>query len=263
MPYRQIEFSNGEIYHTILRGIDGRNLFNDQDDYFRGIFSLYEFNDSQPVSIRQKRRTRDNYKKILMGKTDQGRASANSKEFVDERDRLVDILTFCLMPNHIHLLLKQTQDSGVQKFMKKLGTGYGRYFNLKNERKGYVFQNRFQSVHIKDNNHLMTAVNYIHANPISLIESHFKEKGIKNHSTEEVLHFLKTGYRWSGFPDYAGIKNFPSITERNLILDIMGGEKGVEDNIIDWIAYNKEFAVYESVINNIEPDRGRASADFA
>ncbi len=165
-------------------------------------------------------------------------------------DKLVDILAFCFMPNHIHLLLKQIQNNGVQKFMVKLGSGYGRYFNQKYQRKGYVFQNRFQSVHVKNDKQLIIAVNYIHSNPISLIEPGFKEKGIKNHSEKEVLEFLKMGYRWSSFPDYIGVKNFPSVTERNFILNTMANEKDVMENIIDWISYKKEITMYENMLFN-------------
>jgi len=164
----------------------------------------------------------------------------------------VDVVAFCFMPNHIHLLLKQTTENGIHKFMVKLGGGYGRYSNQKNHRKGYVFQGRFQSVHVEDDSQLKIVVNYIHANPISLIEPNFKEQGIKNHSAKEVLGFLKTGYRWSSFPDYVGIKNFPSVTQRDFILNFMGGEKDLEDNIMDWILYKKELAVYEHILANLK-----------
>ena len=162
------------------------------------------------------------------------------------------MLAFCFMPNHIHLLLKQTAENGIHKFTVKLGGGYGRYLNQKNQRKGYVFQGRFQSVHIKDDNQLITAVNYIHANPISLIEPNFKEEGIKNHSTEEVLEFLIKGYRWSSFLDYIGIKNFPSVTERGFVSRMIGGEKGLRDILVDWILHKKELAGYQNILAKLK-----------
>jgi len=246
MPYRETEFANNEVYHTILRGIDGRDIFKDLNDNYRGIFSIYEFNDARPVSIQERRNARERFKKSIIKEI--GRPTSIDTEFVDARDKLVDILAFCFMPNHIHLLLKQTQENGIHKFMVKLGSGYGRYFNQKNQRKGYVFQSSFQSVHIKDDNQLRTAVNYIHVNPISIIEPNFKEQGIKSHSAEEVFDFLKTGHRWSSFLDYIDIKNFPSVTERNFILEVMGGEKGVADNVMDWISYKKELLAYETML---------------
>ncbi len=248
MPYRKVEFANGEIYHTILRGIDGNVIFKDLNDHYRGIFSIYEFNNSNPVSIKNRREQR---KKEKIAEISRRRASGGFEEMADARDKLVDVLAFCFMPNHIHLLLKQAKENGIHEFMVKLGSGYGRYLNQKNQRRGYVFQNRFQSVHIKDDNQLRIAVNYIHANPISIIEPNFKEQGIKNHSAEEVFNFLKMDYKWSSFPDYIGIKNFPSVTERSFILDTMDGEKGLTDNIMDWILYKKELAAYENILDEL------------
>ncbi len=244
MPYRKEEFINDGIYHTILRGIDNNLIFKDTDDYYRGIFSIYEFNNSQPTTIQEKRRERSRYKKNI----DRRRTSIESSDFVDRRDRLVDILTFCFMPNHIHLLLKQIKTEGLRNFMIKLGSGYGRYFNQKYERKGYVFQNRFRSVPIKDDNQLMTVVNYIHLNPVSIIEPNFKEKGIKNHSVQEVMNFLKTDYRWSGYLDYIGIKNFPSVTERDFLLELMGGQDGLIKNITDWISHKKDLSQFGDIL---------------
>ncbi len=185
MPYRKVEFADGEIYHIILRGIDGMLLFKDLNDHYRGIFSVYEFNDLRPVTIQRRREERNRFKKLI-SEEGRGRPTSTALEQVGEREKLVDILAFCFMPNHIHLLLRQRKDGGIHKFMVKLGSGYGRYFNQKNQRKGYVFQNRFQSVHIEDDNQLRVVINYIHANPISLIEPKFKEEGIKNHSTEAL-----------------------------------------------------------------------------
>src|SRR3989344_4088089 len=239
MPYRKEEFISGEIYHIILRGVDDNIIFKDIDDYYRGIFSIYEFNNFNPVDIRLRREIRNRLKKN----------EGPSFVMMDDRDKLVEILAFCFMPNHIHLLVRQIKDRGITKFMAKVGTGYASYFNKKYGRKGYVFQNRFKSVHIADDNQLMTVVNYIHTNPISLIEPKFKEEGIKNHSTEEVLEFLKNGYRWSSFPDYVGLKNFPSVTERDFIVNAMDGEKNVANMLMDWILHKKWLANHEGMLD--------------
>ena len=250
MPRRKIEFSNNEIYHIILRGIDGNTIFKDINDYYRGIFSIYEFNDSKPTTIQKRREERNRVKKLITKEAGGRPTSTHESNYIDKRDMLVDILAFCFMPNHLHLLLKQRKENGIHAFMVKLGSGYGRYFNQRNRRKGYVFQNRFQTIPIKDDNQLMTVVNYIHANPISLIEPNFKAQGIKNHSAVEVINFLKKEYRWSSFPDYVGNKNFPSVTERRFILNVMSQEKGVRDNLMDWVLYKKEFSTYESLFLN-------------
>jgi len=236
MPYRKQQFVNGEIYHIVLRGIDDNLIFKDINDYYRGIFSIYEFNNSKPVSIKERRKIRANIKKI------QAARGPSSGAEVDERDKLVEILAFCFMPNHAHLLVRQLKDEGITKFMSKVGTGYGGYFNRKYNRKGYVFQNRFLAVHIEDDNQLKTVFVYIHTNSISLIEPKWKEIGIKN--PEETIKFLEN-YKWSSYPDYISKKNFPSVTDRDFLLKIMNDEQGCREFVEYWIRYKgkiKEFA---------------------
>ena len=233
MPYRKEQFINGEIYHIIIRAIDDNLIFKDIDDYYRGIFSIYEFNNAKPVTIRERRKARAKIKKEV---ADRGPAS------VDSRDKLVEVLAFCIMPNHLHLLAHQLQDRGVVKFMSKLNTGYGGYFNRKYGRKGYVFQDRFLAVHIENENQLKNIFVYIHTNPIALIEPKWKEKGIEN--PEEVIKFLEN-YKWTSYLDYIGKKNFPSVTAREFLLKIMNGEKGCKEFVEYWVRYKgkiKEFA---------------------
>ena len=233
MPYRREKFINDEIYHIVTRGIDDNLIFKDIDDYYRGIFSIYEFNNTKPVTIFRRRREIQALKNRLKKL---GRDPASYK-FLDERKPLVEIFAFSLMPNHVHLLMRQLQDDGITKFMLKVGSGYGGYFNRKYERKGYVFQNRFSAVHIKTEEQLKTVFVYVHTNPTSLTEPKWKEKGIKN--PEKVIKFLEN-YKWSSYPDYIGKKNFPSVTKRDFLLKIMGGEQGCKNFVESWIKYKGE-----------------------
>jgi len=241
MPYRKEQFVNGEIYHIIVKGIDENVIFKDIDDHYRGIFSIYEFNNAKQVEIRERRKTRARLKKQIKkvakefqkikAQIDTGPTS------VDSRDKLVEVLAFCLMPNHLHLLIRQIKDGGIIKFMVKLGTGYGGYFNRKYARQGHVFLRQFTAVHIKTDEQLKIVFVYIHTNPISLIEPKWKEIGIKN--PEKVIKFLED-YKWSSYQDYIGKKNFPSVTDRNFILKIMGGEEGCREFVESWIRYKGE-----------------------
>ncbi len=235
MPYRKNQFSNNEIYHIVLRGIDDNLIFKNVDDYYRMIFSIYELNSAIPTTIQRQREARKRFKKENRGPS----------STVDERDKFVEILSFCFMPNHIHLLLKQIKDIGITKFMAKVGTGYAGYFNRKYNRKGYVFQNRFKDVYIKDDDQLKTVFTYIHTNPISLVEPGWKENGIKN--SERVIEFLKE-YKWSSYQDYIAQKNFPSVAQRDFLLEVMGGERGCREAINDWIKYKKEINRFPEIL---------------
>jgi len=249
MPYRKQQFVNYEIYHIIVRALDDNLIFKNTDDYYRGIFSIYEFNTSESVTIQRRREERAYFKKIsenLVPTLIRGHRVSTDSEPADLRDKFLDVVSFCFMPNHIHLLLRQLKENGISKFMQKVGVGYGKYFNGKYERKGHVFQDTFKAVHIKDDNQFKTVVPYIFTNPTALIEPGWKELGIRNHSTEEVVKFLKE-YKWSSYQDCIGIKNFPSVTERKFLLEIMGGEQGLNGAVGNWITRKKDIGQFSDL----------------
>ena len=254
MPYRREQFVNGGIYHIVIRGIDDNLLFKNIDDYYRGIFSIYEFNNANPVSITKRRKEINLAKKILKQKFSQdpsltlqgqGRVLTHSLILPDTRDRLVEVFIFCLMPNHIHLLLKQLKENGITEFMKKVGGGYAGYFNRKYNRKGYVFQNRFTAVPITSDGQLKIVFVYVHVNPFSLIEPKWKEIGIKN--PDKAIKFLENDYKWSSYPDHIGHRNFPSVTERDFMLKIMGGEQGCKDFVENWVKHKGEIGKFSNL----------------
>ena len=116
MPRREEQFSNGEIYHITTRAIDYNLIFKNTDDYYRGIFSIYEFNNTKPVSIKQRRIARKKFKMSIQNiqnairdairdRVSDGSSVDLAEE--DKRDKLVEIFAFCFMPNHVHLLVKQ------------------------------------------------------------------------------------------------------------------------------------------------------------
>ncbi len=219
MAIKRPQLVNNEIYHIVLRGVGDSLIFKDENDYYRGIFSMYEFNTVGSVEIREKRKQR----KI---------SKASGGQTSDTREQLVEILAFYFMPNHIHLLVRQIKDNGISQFMRKFGTGYATYFNKKYDRKGHLFQGRFRAVHIKTNEQLKTVFVYIHTNGISLIEPKWKESGVKN--PKKVIEFLEN-YKWSSYPDYLGKKNFPSVTKRDFLLEVMGGKEGCRSFIENWV----------------------------
>jgi len=218
-------------------------LFLDIDDYYRGIFCIYEFNTSKSITIRERRLARTRFKKSLKN-LNRGSPPATSSKvdmiMKDERDLLVEILAFCLLPNHIHLLVRELKEGGISKFMLKLESGYAAYFNIKYgvKMKGHFFQDRFKCVHIKTEEQLITVFVYIHTNPIALIDPHWKEKGVED--PERTIKFLEEDYRWSSFFDYIGKKNFPSVTQRDFLLKIIGGSEGAKKTVEDWVRYKGE-----------------------
>ena len=225
MPIKRPPLVNGEIYHIVIRSIEGLKLFVNEKDYLRMVHNLFEFNDSSPTKWGYRKRYFKN--------------SENSS-----RNLLVEILAFCLMPNHVHLLVRQLQDDGITKLMRKVGAGYGTYYNKKYERSGHVFQGRYKAVHIKNDQQLITVFVYIHTNPVALIVPSWKEKGIAN--IEKVIYFLEK-YRWSSYLDYLQNKNFPSLTSREFLAELMGGVEGCRGFVKDWLQFKKELADFDKI----------------
>ena len=227
MPIQRGPLITDEIYHIVLRAVGDSVVFVDENDYYRGIFSIYEFNNSSLVDIwlRRQKRKKEKLQEGLEGRTLQS----------PERDLLVEILAFSFMPNHIHLLVRQLKDNGISQFMQKLGTGYAVYFNKKYLRKGHLF-NRFKAFHIGSDDQLKNVFAYIHSNRISIIEPGWKEKGVKNF--KKVVNFLEND-KWHSYPDYLGKKNFNSVTIRKFILELMGNKKGCKKFINMWVKNKK------------------------
>lgn len=223
MSLRKDNLVSGEIYHIYNRGVDKRDIFMDDEDRIRFIHDLFEFNDSNPSPNINNIL---NYKKVKSLEV----GLPNIKR--EPRKVLVEILAFCMMDNHFHLIVRQKTENGITEFMRKLGTGYTNYFNQKYERTGALFQGRFKSVCIKNNSHLLYLPIYIHLNPLDFKFHEWREKKIKN--TNEAIKFLDS-YRWSSYMDYTGQKNFPSLINKSFILTRLGDEKKFKKEMIDWL----------------------------
>ena len=226
---RKSVFANNYVYHVYNRGVDKRKIFLKKCDYLRFIHNLFEFNDIQPVTPTN---VRFSLRTPATATLECLEVQPLNIKPSQPRKILVEILAFCLMPNHYHLLLRQKRDNGIVKFMQKLGTGYTMYFNQKEKRVGSLFQGRFKAISLQHEPHLIYLPHYIHLNPLDLMQATWREEKVT--SVNKALQFLKE-YRWSSFPDYIGNKNFPSITQRKFLTDIIGDSKKYQASIKQWI----------------------------
>lgn len=79
----------------------------------------------------------------------------------------VNVLAYCIMPNHFHLLLQQKADGGISKYLSDVLNALTRHFNIRHDRKGPLFLPRFQAKHIVSREQLIHVSRYIHLNPYS------------------------------------------------------------------------------------------------
>ncbi len=141
---RKTPFVKGEYYHIYNRGVEKRNIFSDQHDLNRFFQSMKEFNVVEPIgSIYE-------HSFIQLG-------SRTSKS-----DKLVNLICYCLNPNHYHFILEPVIDKGIEKFMQRLGGGYTNYFNNKHKRNGVLFQGKFKARHV--NSDLLNISVYVNLN---------------------------------------------------------------------------------------------------
>ena len=150
---RNTTYSVGEFYHIYNRGVDKRVIYNNKNDLDRFFKCMDEFNSVEPIgSIYE-----NSFNKPPLG-------SSTSKLGKKRGKKLVNFVCYCLNSNHYHFLLEQVAENGIEKFMHRLGTGYTKYFNIKNKRSGSLFQGRYKSAHIDNNEYLLHLSSYINQN---------------------------------------------------------------------------------------------------
>mgnify|MGYP002630987891 CR=1 FL=1 len=157
-----IFYEKNKYYHIYNRGTDKRIIFNDKHDLDRFYKSIQEFNSVEPIgSIFENRN--------------------NSKEYscggsTPTEGKLLEIVAFCLNPNHYHFILTPLVEGGISEFMRRLNGGYTSYFNQKYKRSGVLFQGRFKSVLIDSDSYLRFLSVYINLN----FEVHLKFQNMKD-----------------------------------------------------------------------------------
>lgn len=146
MSVRKHSFVQGEYYHIYNRGVDKRDIILDLYDLQRLQQSFLEFNTIEPIrSIYE-----NSFKK-------------EKEELGSKASKLVDIIAYCVNPNHFHLILTPLVENGIEKFMQRIG-GYTKYFNIRYKRSGRLFQDKFKSKHINNNKYLLHVSAYVNMN---------------------------------------------------------------------------------------------------
>lgn len=179
MPRKTRQKSKSGIYHVMLRGINRQNIFYDIEDNEKFIEIL------------------STCKKISGFK----------------------IFGYCLMGNHIHLLIKEEVES-LELIFKRIGARYVYWYNWKYYRSGHLFQDRFRSEPIESEGYLITVLRYIHQNP--------KKSGLSNSIDK---------YKWSSYNEYIGKQG---ITDTDFVLNLMDKDEFIkfmneenQDKILD------------------------------
>lgn len=176
---KKIHPENGNYYHIVNRGVAGIDIFRDIKDFLHFLACLKEFNTEKGIEFR----TLKNKK--------------TSIPFQQDYKPLVEIIAYCLLPHHYHILLRQIHDNGIVKYMKKIGTGYTMYFNSRYKTHGHAFQGRYLAEHIASFDALKQKAAYIHLHPLKR-----KEEEISDIRLDSILFQKASLYPWSSLYDY-------------------------------------------------------------
>lgn len=145
-----------QVYHLFNRSINREPVFTHKRNCSRVLTSMsfYRF-EKTPVRLSYFLSWGQNKRNKLIDK------------LISGNKRKVDIIAYCLMPNHYHFLLKQLNKDGINRFLSLFQNSYTRYFNTKHRRVGPIFQGIFKAVRVETDEQLMHLSRYIHLNPYS------------------------------------------------------------------------------------------------
>jgi putative transposase len=173
----QSHFVQGGFYHIYNRGNRKQNIFSNEKDYKRYLSKLKEYKDKHNVTI----------------------------------------LAYCLMPNHVHFLLRQNSPEPVSTFIQKLHTAYSMYFNKKYDTVGHLFADRFKAKIVARDEYLTHLSRYIHLNPAKLVQK-------------------LTAYAWSSYPAYMGLRD-DEITDTKFVLSYFKHKNDAAEDTIKAYQY--------------------------
>jgi putative transposase len=132
-----------------------------------------------------------------------------------EREKLVEVMCFCLLDNHFHLLLKEIKEGGISKFMKKIGIGMSKNFNEKYKEKGSLFQGAYHSKTVSEDDYLKYVSVYIQVKNCFEMYNGHEKTGL----SFDELYDWSTKYPYCSLGNYSGTINSP-IIDKGLLGEI-------------------------------------------
>lgn len=192
--------------HVYNRGVKKLEIFREHEDLFRLLYGLYYFNTTSsmlPSWVRDVERAG-------------GMRTFAWPEHWEPRIPLVSILAFTIMPNHLHLVLKEVVDGGLSKFMHRVGMSYSKFINEKYGESGSLFEGTYKSRRIDDEADLQNLMTYtMIKNPFELYPGGL----IQACQNFNQAYEHATAYSFTSLAEYLG-KTEPAILDHALLRDI-------------------------------------------
>lgn len=192
-----------EYYHIYNRGMQKQPIFETDKDRLRFLFLLFVFQGKNSI----KNVSREIEQNVQSSTLHIG--PELEKEILE--NRTIELISFCLMPNHFHLQILEKTEGGIPKYMQRVLTAYTKYFNIRHQKSGHLLQGSYKSVLMEDDRQLLHVSTYIHKNPYEL-------KGWKGREDK---------YPWSSFQDYVSVSRWGNLLSTGIILDRYDDEKAI------------------------------------
>lgn len=202
MPYRTTQLVNDNFYHVYNRGVAKLPIFSNKSDYQRFL---------ETITYYQIKGPKPRFSYLIR------------KKFLDfnKSQKIVEIIAYCLMPNHFHLLVKQCGEGGITEFARKFSDSYTKYYNIKYKRVGPLFQGEFKAILIQSDEQLVHLMRYIHLNPLV------------GNLTKDLLN-----YPWSSHFEY--LNNAQKICNKQPINSFFKTVDDYKSFLIDHAGYAKQ-----------------------
>ena len=195
-------------YHIYNRGVEKRKIFLDDLDYKVFLKSLKVY--LEPLSSKTPLKT------IIIGSYSFQRPPKPLKNYHSQ----LELLAYCLMPNHFHFLIKQKARNTIEQFMRSLGTKYSVYFNKRYDRVGSLFQGPYKAVLIDQDDHLLHLSRYIHLNPVK----------------DSPLHMA-----YSSYADYLGKRETQWVNTKIILSYFKNARKGIFKDLLSYQSFVEDY----------------------
>lgn len=218
---RKVQFVPGQYYHIYSRTILNSPEFKDSRQAERLAQSFLISNSTKSTQAFQFLR---NNKDAPIEET---------LKIVKEGEKLVDVLCYSIMPDHYHLLIRELKENGISNFIRKCNISIAKYVNIKNDRRGTLFESRFNAKHINTNEYLIHLSLYIHLNPLDILSGRdWRTHKLKDWPTEKEKLL---NYPWSSLKAFLD-KNHNDliISGTDIILSQFDNNKDYELFLQEW-----------------------------
>ncbi|MBM2820277.1 MAG: hypothetical protein HW405_37 [Candidatus Berkelbacteria bacterium] len=218
---RKIELITDQVYHIFNRSIAEYKIFNNGEEFYRmmDLLKYYQIRNEIKFSdfIQLKQVEKNGFDKFF---------DIISKD----KEKTVQIIGYCLMPTHFHLIIKQLAEKGISSYIGSILNSYTHYFNARHKRKGPLWESKFKNVLVSKDEQLIHLTRYLHLNP-----------------TTALLVDKPEQWLFSSYNEYLSLSDSTStLCQYSDILDIKPSE--YKKIVNDRIAYQRDLAKIKKLL---------------